>query len=158
MPKVILLCGRIAAGKSHYAEQLKEKGAVVLSCDHVMLTLFDGCLGEKHDEIVLATQRYFCSIAPQIFRLGADVVLDYGHWSRALRDEMRALCTGAGLPVELHYLTTDEETRKARLKRRNAENATKPGRQYIIDEALLERLDGKFEPPEAWEIDRWIRT
>lgn len=153
MPKVIILCGRIAAGKSYYADKLQQNGAVILSADDLMLALFDGCLGERHDEIVLATERYFCTLAPQIAALGGDVVLDYGHWSRRLRDEVRAHCTAAGLACELHYITADDATRKARLAARNAQNAARPGRQYIIGEDLLARLDAKFEEPEEQEID-----
>lgn len=158
MPEVIMLCGRIAAGKSYYADRLRANGAVVLSADDLMLSLFDGCLGDKHDEIVLATERYFCTLAPQIVRTGADVVLDYGHWSRSLRDAVRTLCRQAGLDCRLHYITAADATRRARLEKRNAENAAKPGRQYIIDAALLERLDAKFEAPEAWEIDRLVEN
>lgn len=42
MPKVIMLCGKICSGKSFYAEQLKNRiNGIVLSCDDLMLTLFD---------------------------------------------------------------------------------------------------------------------
>ena len=59
MPKVIITCGKIGAGKSTYAEKLRksEKG-VLLSCDEITLALFDGNVGEKHDEIVERCQKY----------------------------------------------------------------------------------------------------
>lgn len=147
MPEVIMLCGRIAAGKSYYANKLKAKGAVVLSCDDLMLSLYDGCLGEHHDETVLAIERYFCRLAPEITALGGDVVLDYGHWSRALRDEVRRVCRENGISCRLHYVTADDEVRFSRLKKRNEQNSRLPGRRYIINDELLKHLDAKFEEP-----------
>ena len=46
---VTILCGRVAAGKSFLAAQAEREGALVLSCDQLMLTVFDGCLGAQHD-------------------------------------------------------------------------------------------------------------
>ena len=53
MAEVILLCGKIAVGKTTYAAYLqRNRNAVVLSCDELMLSLFDSCLGDKHDDTV----------------------------------------------------------------------------------------------------------
>ena len=158
MPEVIMLCGRIAAGKSYYADKLKAKGAVVLSCDDLMLSLYDGCLGERHDGTVLAIERYFCRLAPEIISLGGDVVLDYGHWSRALRDEVKRVCRENGISCRLHYVTADDAVRVSRLKKRNEENSLLPGRHYIINEELLKRLDAKFEEPDEEEIDLTVKN
>ena len=59
MNKVILLCGKICSGKSTYAEKIiqKEK-AVLLSCDELMLAIFDPLLGDKHDIISDRVQKY----------------------------------------------------------------------------------------------------
>lgn len=156
MAKVIILCGRIASGKSYYAAKLGEKGAVLMSTDDLMLSLFDGCLGDRHDQTVLDIERYFCSLAPQIVSHGADVVLDYGHWSRSLRDEVRDLCEKAGVDCELHYITAPDDIRKKRLELRNVGNAQRQGRQYIIDGEMLARLDAKFEEPDEEEVDLLI--
>lgn len=152
MPEVIMLCGKIAAGKSYYAKKLSEqRKTVVLSCDELMLSLFEGCLGERHDGTVLDIERYFCSLAPGIISLGGDVILDYGHWSRALRDEVRRLCRESGIDCRMHYITAGDETRLRRLENRNRQNAALPGRRYIIGKELLARLDAKFEAPGADE-------
>ena len=46
MAKVILICGKICCGKSHYAKDLMQKqNAVTLSCDELTSILFDNNLG-----------------------------------------------------------------------------------------------------------------
>ena len=60
MGKVFILCGKIASGKTTYASKLKsERKAVILSHDDLMLTLFDNCLGDKHDDMINRFSKYF---------------------------------------------------------------------------------------------------
>ncbi|HOV25823.1 MAG TPA: AAA family ATPase [Pseudobacteroides sp.] len=48
MAKIIIMCGKICSGKSTYSQKLKKEiNAVVLSCDELMLSLFDEQLGDK---------------------------------------------------------------------------------------------------------------
>lgn len=48
--KVILICGKIGSGKSHYAAKLKNKmNALILSCDELAHTLFPSGLGGQHE-------------------------------------------------------------------------------------------------------------
>lgn len=51
MAKVFLICGKICSGKSTYAEQLrvKNKTAILLSVDEIMLSIFGQYIGERHD-------------------------------------------------------------------------------------------------------------
>ncbi len=158
--KVIALCGKIAVGKTHYAELLKRQGVVVLSCDELMLTLFDACLGERHDETVRRCGKYLNSVAAQLVKAGVTAVLDFGYWTAVSRREVRAYFEERGLPFELHYLTCEEETRLERLKKRNEALAqarqTSTERVYIVDDALLRRMDGKFEPPVPEEAEQTI--
>lgn len=159
MAEVIMLCGKIASGKTTYANRLhKECGAVILSCDDLMLTLFDHCLGDKHDDTVARCSRYLNSLAEQIVRGGLDAVLDFGYWRKTERTAGKAYFTSRGISVSLHYLECEEETRIKRLEERNKALATAPGRVYLIDEELRKRLDFKFEPPSSEEIDQHIRT
>jgi len=45
----------------------------------------------------------------EILSLGLSVVLDFGLWARAERDEMRSVARGLGVGVELHYLEVAAE-------------------------------------------------
>ena len=159
MSKVILLCGRIASGKTTYASALRrESGAVILSCDELMLTLFDQCLGEKHDETVARCSRYLNGVALQITASGLDAVLDFGYWSRKEREAVRAFFVAHQVPVSLHYVRCEEALRLKRLRERNRMLAHADHRVYLIGDELRERLDQKFEEPSEEEIDLIVET
>lgn len=50
MSKVTVTCGKLGCGKTTYAKRLcAERCAALLSADELMLSLFGGDAGEKHD-------------------------------------------------------------------------------------------------------------
>lgn len=159
MAKVIILCGRIAVGKSYYANKLKEKNnAIILSVDELMLRLSDSCLGAHHDDMSLRCERYFYGLAEQMTNSGIDVIIDFGYWSRKEREEAKEYFGRRGIKSELHYIQISEEKRIKQLESRNdrlinERRMKDTGRVYIIDEVLRQRLDQKFEEPEQEEID-----
>jgi predicted kinase len=158
MAKVFILCGKIASGKTYYANELKEqKKAILLSVDDLMLKLSDSCLGEHHDDMASRCEHFFYGLAEQVVKNGTDVIIDFGYWSKKEREEAKEYFTNRGVSSELHYIRTSEEIRLLQLERRNAkltEGLTKEsGRVYIIDEALRRRLDQKFEEPLETEVE-----
>ena len=154
MPKVILLCGKIASGKTTYANRLKKAGGtMLLSCDDLLLTLFEGCLGDRHDDITARSTRFFYSQAQELTNLGLNVVLDFGFWKKTDRSEALEYFKSRGIPVELHYIHIPEKDRLQRLAERNRLLKASPTWVYIIDEELLKVLDAKFEEPLPEEID-----
>ena len=77
MAKVILICGKICSGKTTYANKLKaESGAVLLSVDEVMLTLFGQHCGDRHDEYAAKTKEYLYAKSLELLGMGIDVILD----------------------------------------------------------------------------------
>ncbi len=159
MAKVIILCGRIAVGKSYYANKLKERSdTIILSVDDLMLRLSDSCLGANHDDMALRCERYFYGLAEQMIKSGIDVIIDFGYWSRKEREEAREYFRRRGIKSELHYILISDEQRIKQLESRNERliadsRRDDTGRVYIIDEALRKRLDQKFEEPAQEEID-----
>lgn len=159
MAEVILLCGKIAVGKTTYAAYLqRNRNAVVLSCDELMLSLFDSCLGDKHDATVKRCSLYLSGIADQVVAAGVDVVLDFGSWTAAERDAVRTFFAEHNNPVRLYYLFCEESVRLERLRLRNIALRNADGRVYIIEEDLRRRLDAKFELPSENETDKLIDT
>ena len=147
---ITILCGRVAVGKSTVAQHMHHAyGALHLSCDDLMLTLFDGCLGETHDQTALRCLQYLCTVAHNAAQSGLDCVLDYGFWLRAERDTVRAYFATHELAYRLVWVDVAQEIRLARLAQRNeALRACAQGKRvYLIEGALLERMDAKFEPP-----------
>jgi len=151
---VTVLCGRVAVGKSFLAEQMKQAGTLVLSCDDMMLTLFEHCLGpENHDKMALRCLKYLFSVAIQEAKLGRDVVVDYGMWLRRERDLAREIFQQAGLDYRFLLVETEEETRLRRLKRRNEGLRNVGRRVYLIEGELLARMDAKWQPIGSDETD-----
>ncbi len=51
MAKVILICGKIASGKSYYANKIKNKEkAVILNTDELTYDLFNNYQGDKYED------------------------------------------------------------------------------------------------------------
>jgi predicted kinase len=158
MSKVIILCGKIASGKTYYAKELKKKSnAIILSVDDLMLKLSDSCMGNHHDDIARRCERYFYSLAEQILLQGLDVIIDFGYWTRKEREEAKVYFKSREIQVELHYIKVADEKRFIQLANRNQcliMNRNKQvDRVYIIHEELRKRLDSKFEEPTPNEID-----
>ena len=88
-------------------------------------------------------------LAQEILRLGLSVVLDFGLWARAERDELRSVARALGVAVELHHLDVPAEELWRRIAARNAHPpwAAEPIRRQDLDGWLL-----AFEAPDAAEL------
>ena len=98
MAEIIALCGKICCGKTTCARRLcREKRAALLSMDEVMLALFPPYLGDRHEEIAARVRAMLLAKAAELVGVGVNVVLDWGFWSRAGRDDLRAFCRERGI-------------------------------------------------------------
>ena len=148
------MIGRIASGKTYIARRLKkDSAAILLSCDKLMLTLFDECLGEHHNEMQAKCYRYLYDLSLEIDAAGGDTILDFGFWTQAQRREAEEFYRAANNKLKRIYIVSDDTERKKRLKKRNAAAERHLGRQYIISPEMLEVFDSRFEKPESWEYD-----
>lgn len=154
---VIMLIGRIASGKTFIAKRMKKKNpAVLLSCDKLMLTLFDECLGERHNEMQAKCHRYLFGLSKEICAAGSDVILDFGFWTKEQRREAEDFYRAANIKLKRIFIVSDEDERKKRLKMRNEAVKNAEGRHYIITPEMLERFDSVFETPDSREYDELI--
>ena len=159
MAKVIMTCGKICCGKSTYARKLKEEGnAVILSIDEMTLCLFPEGAGEKHDTYVSRAEEYLCSLSLQILRSGTDVILDWGLWTKAQRDRLRAFYAAQGAESEIHYLKISPEEWERRIRKRNAQQKKEEPASYLVDEGLLRKAELLFEEPSETETDLIIEA
>ena len=153
MAKVIMTCGKICCGKTTYARKLEEElGAVILSIDEVMLALFPDGAGEMHDTYALRTEQYLLSISLKILESGTDVILDWGLWTRAQRNRLRAYWAEHGVENEIHYLRVGKAEWDRRIRKRNGQQAGDPS-AYFVDEGLLRKVESLFEEPSEDEAD-----
>ena len=121
MKKVILTCGKICSGKSHYAgETAKDENALILSVDELMLAVHGECLGDKHKQAENMCLRYLLKKAAELSALDVNVIVDYGFPLRSERDYAREYLSSRGVEFEWVYLSSEDSVRKKRLNERNA--------------------------------------
>ena len=154
---VTLICGRICSGKTWYARSLKEaQRAVILSTDEATFALIHNEQGEFYNVFAARVNRYLRQKAVEIARAGANVILDWGFWSRADRAEMTAFLRDNGVPFCWHYVDVPQDMWRRNIAQRNARVAVgEGGSDFYVDEGLLAKLQSMFEDPSRGEIDVW---
>ncbi len=158
MAKVYLICGKICSGKTWYAEKLRERfSAVILSTDEVTCDLTDNQQGEGYDAFAKRVNGYLRKKAVQIVRAGANVILDWGFWTKAGRTEITEYFRTRGISYEWHYVDVSDEQWEKNIAERNRwiENG-KSGSDFYVDEGLRSKVLSLFEVPAREEIDVWV--
>ncbi|WP_103538812.1 MULTISPECIES: ATP-binding protein [unclassified Streptomyces] len=146
MTTLFLMVGLPGAGKTTHARQLAEEhGALRLTPDEWMLPLFGAAESDGKRDVLEGRMLW---LALEAVRLGTDVVVDYGCWSRNERSAIRWLAEAEGSRFRMIYLPVDAETQRARLTRREA---TAVGETLPISEADILNARAQFEEPDAAE-------
>jgi predicted kinase len=144
--RVILMCGPAGSGKSTVARQYERQGMTRLSFDQEAWSRGITTMPlppAVHREIEDALRARLLDLV----RAGADVVLDFSFWSRAMRAEYRALLRPLGVVPETVYLATDRATVLERVGAR----AARDGDDFELSTELAARYFDDFEPPTATE-------
>lgn len=156
--KVIMICGKIASGKTTYARRLKKDSkAVLLSCDEIAFALFDGDMGANHDGCTERIRSYLLEKSLEIVQAGCDVILDWGFWTKSYRDKVREFYSERSIATELHYIEITAETHRKNIEKRNNSVKEKGERSYYVDEGLYKKAQALFEAPKENETDIVIK-
>ena len=156
MARVYMICGKICSGKTTYANKLrKDKKAILLSCDEIMLALFEPHLSD-FDEVSARVEQYLLQKTVEIIETGIDVILDWGFWRAVNRVRIREFFSQRGIDSELWYLDVADSEWKARVEKRNAAVEAGLVSAYYVDEGLAKKFESRFEKPLPSEIDRVI--
>jgi predicted kinase len=143
---LILTCGLPGSGKTTLAKRLADdRHALRLTKDEWMWAIGSSPWDAPTQEKV---ERELWRLAQDVLRLGLSVVLDFGLWARAERDEMRSTARRLGVHVELHYVEAPLDELWRRIDERNSEP---PWLAAPISRAHLEEWMELFQPPDAAE-------
>ncbi len=158
MSKIIAICGKICSGKSYYATQIKEQeNAVILSIDEATYDLIDNEQGELYDVFAERVNKYLMKKAAQIVKAGCNVILDWGFWTKAERQEATKYFSQFGIDVEWHYVDIEQTRWQQLIQERNSKiQSGNGGSDFYVDEDLLNKLLSKFEMPTRDEINIWF--
>ena len=147
VPKLLFLCGKMAAGKSTLAKQLAEReNAVLLVQDDFLAALYPGEILDIPG-FVKYSSRLRDALAPHVRALlsqGHSVVLDFPGNTRKQRAWFRELFERAGVAHELHFVEASDERCKRQLRERSA--SLPPGTPWTTD-AEFDAITAYFEPP-----------
>jgi predicted kinase len=152
MATLFLMCGLPGSGKTTLAKRLeRERDALRLTPDEWIARLFGQSLTPPAlDWCRDPVESLQWEVAERALRLGVNVVLDFGFWSRAEREEFRARAAALGAGSEVHFLDVPRAELSARLAERAG--AVPPPNTFPVTETQLDAWWKVFEPPTADEL------
>jgi predicted kinase len=142
-----VMVGLPGAGKTTRARQIEaEHPALRLTLDEWMIPLFGvPDAGGKQDVL----EGRLLSTAMRALRIGVNVILDFGVWSRNERSALRWLAGDVGANCELHYLAIEPEEQQRRLESRFERE---PGSTYEMRHFDLDTFRSQFQVPGPDEL------
>lgn len=145
--EAFLMVGLPGAGKTTRAEEIATaRRALRLTPDEWMIPLFDGAQPDGKRDLL---EGRLITVALRALRLGTNVVLDFGLWSRDERSALRWLAASTGASCQVIYLPVGRGVQRARIAHRQA---TAPHTTFPMSEADIDSWRTRFQAPDATEL------
>lgn len=140
-----MIHGFVGVGKTTFAKKLeRETNAIRFTPDEWMVDLFgQNPSGERFQEFFEKIERVIWKIVKRSVSAGADVILDFGFWTRAVRDQCRGFAQQAGAEVTMYSLHCSENVLRARVAKRTSEL---PEGALFINDHAIDLLKKRFDP------------
>lgn len=155
-PLVHLICGPTAAGKSTYANALKNKtGAILFSIDDWMTSLFAPDLKNPMDwqwisERVLRCENRMLLTACSLAEAGVSSILEISLQRAEKRAEVATTIRESGSILQTHFLDVDATQRWKRVEQRNSDK----GDTFSLEvtRGMFDFFEDMWEPPSETEL------
>jgi predicted kinase len=144
--RLVLICGLPASGKSTLARELAPAIPAIRLDKDEWVTRLGGDLWD--DELRVRVEAQLWALTQQLLASGQSVILEWGHWARAERDEKRLGARALGVGVELHVLDAPLAELVERSERRTASGEWTAA---PITAAHYDEWAATFEPPDEEE-------
>ena len=148
-----LMVGLPCSGKTTLAQKLEhERSALRLTPDEWQVGLFGQDAKEpEHDARHSFIETMLWNIASRALELGTNVILDFGFWARAEREDYRLRAKRLGARSEVHFLDVPEEELLRRLAVRNSQPSQE---SFHISEESMKLWIEFFQKPTLEELER----
>lgn len=145
-PKVYMLCGLPGSGKTTYAKKIEMNTQCVrLSLDERLISRYGKSFeASKYREYERNVEDELKKELKDAISNGVNVILDYGFWKKAKREEYRQIISQLNAEAETIYFKTDIRILKKRLKVRNLNKSDID--QYVSYD-MLDNFAAEFEEP-----------
>ena len=130
-----------------------------MSTDEVTYDLIHNEQGEFYNVFAERVNGYLKKKAIEICKAGANVILDWGFWTKENRIEISDYFKANGISYEWHYVDVSDDIWKRNIIERNQKiREGNGGSDFYVDEGLLSKLISLFEIPGKEEIDVWYQS
>jgi predicted kinase len=123
VPSLVLMCGPAGAGKSTRARRYADAGHALASVDELAREAGHAAAHPLPDDVARRVADALRSRVVTLLDAGRDVVVDSSFWSRASREEYRALGAAHGADVLVVYVDTPRDVALARVTARSGDGA-----------------------------------
>lgn len=153
MATLHLMVGLPGSGKTTEAKKLEQEyNALRLTPDEWQYFLFGHDItAPEHDDRHTRIEELMWEVAAKVLKLGTDVILDFGVWTKSERDKFRCQANSVGAGFKIHYMDVPNDVIWERLTVRNksaGDNAV-----FYVGKEEFDEWSGLFEIPTKEELE-----